>query len=99
MIKNEINSSEGNKRDWVYTDSTLSVRQPFWFQPESRRLEFKEAWPKGDQFSRTAVAFANGAGGKIVFGVRNAPREIIGISDKDIFSLEERAANHILIAL
>ena len=25
---------------------------PFWRQPESRRLEFKEAWPKGDQIAR-----------------------------------------------
>jgi predicted HTH transcriptional regulator len=42
---------------------------PFWQQPESRRLEFKELLPKGDHLARTVVAFANGAGGKIIFGV------------------------------
>ena len=50
----------------------------FWLQPESRRLELKESWPGGDKIARTAVAFANGAGGRIVFGVRNEPRSIIG---------------------
>jgi len=68
---------------------------PFWLQPESRRLEFKAAWPRGDQIARTAVAFANGAGGRIVFGVKNEPREIIGVPDSEIFALEEQVANHI----
>lgn len=71
------------------------TKLPFWHQPESRRLEFKEAWPSGDGIARTAVAFANGAGGKIVFGVREEPREIVGISDAELFALEEKAANHI----
>jgi len=44
-------------------------------QPESRRLEFKESFPKGEQVARTAVAFANGAGGRLVFGVKDSPRE------------------------
>ena len=71
------------------------MADPFWLQPESRRLEFKEAWPGRDKTARTAIAFANGAGGRIVFGVRNEPREIIGLSDKDLFDLEERVSNHI----
>ena len=73
----------------------MSSSAPFWLQPESRRLEFKEGWPGGDKIARTAIAFANGAGGRIVFGVRNEPREIIGLSDTDLFELEERASNHI----
>jgi predicted HTH transcriptional regulator len=68
---------------------------PFWLQPESRRLEFKEAWPGGDKIARTAIAFSNGAGGRIVFGVRNEPREIVGLSDRPLFDLEERMSNHI----
>ena len=68
---------------------------PFWLHPESRRLEFKEAWPGGDKVARTAVAFANGAGGRIVFGVRDKPREMVGLSDKELFDLEERVSNHI----
>ena len=48
----------------------------FWLQPESRRLEFEDGWPGGDKIARTAIAFANCAGGRIVFGVRNEPREV-----------------------
>ena len=68
-------------------------RPAFLDQPESRRLEFKEIFPKGDQVARTAVAFANGAGGKIVFGVKDSPRKIIGISDDQLFKTEERITN------
>jgi len=88
MNKNEKNDQEEKARDSI-------IHYFFWLQPESRRLEFKEAWPKGDQIARTAVAFANGAGGKIVFGVKNKPREIIGIPDDKLFALEERVANYI----
>jgi len=68
-------------------------RPVFLDQPESRRLEFKEAFTKGDQVAQTAVAFANGAGGKIVFGVKDSPRQIVGISDDQLFKTEERIAN------
>lgn len=68
---------------------------PFWEQPEARRLEFKEEFPQGDQVAKTAIAFANGAGGKIIFGVRNKPRQIISIPDEELFPLEERISNHI----
>ena len=64
-------------------------------QPESRRLEFKEVFPKGDQVAKTAVAFANGAGGRIVFGVKDSPRKFIGIPDNQIFKTEERITNSV----
>lgn len=76
-------------------DPSIHPILPLWKQAESRRLEFKETFPKGDQVAQTVVAFANGAGGKIVFGVRNQPREIIGIPDDELFFLEERISNHI----
>ncbi len=68
---------------------------PFWQQSESRRLEFKESLPKGDQIARTVVAFANGAGGKLIFGVRNEPRQIFGIPEEELFALEEKVSSHI----
>lgn len=64
-------------------------------EPESRRLEFKERFPKSDQLSRTAIAFANGAGGKIVLGVKDSPRQIIGIDEGKLFELEERINNSV----
>ena len=65
-------------------------RPGFLEQPESRRLEFKERFPKGEKIARSAIAFANGAGGRIVFGVQDDPRKIVGIPDDQIFPLEER---------
>jgi len=59
-------------------------------QPESRRLEFKETFPKGDKVAQTAAAFANGAGGRIVFGVKDSPRQIIGIPEDQLFKTEQR---------
>ncbi|MBF0449689.1 MAG: putative DNA binding domain-containing protein [Candidatus Magnetomorum sp.] len=72
-----------------------STNQNICRQPESRRLEFKEKFPKGDHVAKTVIAFANGAGGKIVFGVKDHPRQVIGLSDEEIFLLEEQIANHI----
>lgn len=69
--------------------------QHYWEQPESRRLEFKEQFPKGAHVAKTVIAFANGAGGKIIFGVQSHPRQIIGIPDNELFLLEERISNHI----
>ncbi len=43
--------------------------EEFWTQPESRRLEFKEQFPGGKQLAKTSIAFSNGGGGEIVFGV------------------------------
>jgi len=68
-------------------------RPAFLDQPESRRLEFKEKFPKGEQIARTAVAFANGGGGKIVFGVKDTPREVAGLPDEQLFALEARVTS------
>ena len=64
MNKNEKNDQEGKEQDSIIHHPAFIIHHSFWLQPESRRLEFKEAWPKGDQIARTVVAFANGAGGK-----------------------------------
>ena len=71
----------------------MNALKPFWEQPESRRLEFKVTLPKGDQLAKTVAAFANGGGGKIVFGVKNEPREIVGIREDRLFALEERISS------
>ncbi len=48
-------------------------------QPEGRRLEFKEVLPENAELANTIIAFANDAGGELYIGVRNNPREIIGL--------------------
>ena len=48
---------------------------------ENSRLEFKESFNLGsaDEYAKTAAAFANTQGGYIVFGVRDSPRQVIGL--------------------
>jgi len=70
--------------------TTNQIQPPYLAELESRRLEFKERFPKGTQVARTAVAFANGAGGRIVFGIQDEPRKITGIPEEELFSLEEK---------
>lgn len=49
-------------------------------QGENVALEFKEARPKDSlKFVKTAVAFANGRGGRLLFGVENETGRIVGI--------------------
>ena len=63
---------------------------------ESRTLEFKAELPKdSEKWIKTVVAFANGAGGKIVVGV-NDERQIVGLSkETDIFELKDAIADTI----
>ena len=65
-------------------------------QGESRTLEFKAELPSdAEKWVKTVVAFANGAGGKILIGVSDR-REIVGISkDTDIFELKDGIADTI----
>jgi len=76
--------------------STKAFQPKYLKDPESRRLEFKERFSKGEQVARTAVAFANGAGGKIVFGIKDDPRDIVGVLDSELFPLEEKITASIL---
>lgn len=48
---------------------------------ENSHLEFKEAFNFAniDAYAKTAAAFANAHGGYIVFGVKDAPRQVIGL--------------------
>lgn len=53
---------------------------------ESANVEFKAAKPKDSlKYVKTAVAFANGNGGRIVFGIDDKTREILGVPDESVF--------------
>ncbi|GMU87676.1 MAG: hypothetical protein AMXMBFR48_29170 [Ignavibacteriales bacterium] len=57
--------------------------------PEGRRLEFKEKLPSASSLAKTAVAFANDAGGDIYIGISDAPRMIKGIPEEELLKTEE----------
>jgi ATP-dependent DNA helicase RecG len=48
---------------------------------ESKSLEFKSQLPHFHNLTKTCVAFANGMGGKIIIGVDDKTRQVIGVND------------------
>jgi len=53
-------------------------------------VEFKESFNKAGipEYGRTMAGFANAQGGYLVFGVRNEPREIVGLCNDQFFTLD-----------
>ena len=62
-------------------------------QPEGRRLEFKESLPTSADLTKAIVAFANDAGGELLIGIKNEPRELVGIPENELMQLEEQISN------
>jgi ATP-dependent DNA helicase RecG len=64
---------------------------------EGKNLEFKERLSdkNKESFLKTVVAFANGSGGKIIFGIKDKTREIVGILEDEIFSMMDSITNMI----
>jgi predicted HTH transcriptional regulator len=62
-------------------------------QPEGRRLEFKEALPSNSDLCKTVVAFANDAGGELFIGIKNQPRDVIGVPEEQLLKIEEKISN------
>lgn len=58
---------------------------------EGKTLEFKENCRSLDRIVRTAVAFANTAGGNIVIGVKDKTKDVVGVADPLVE--EQRLAN------
>lgn len=55
---------------------------------ESEYIEFKREVPKRSEiYMKTVVAFANGSGGKIVFGAEDSTLKVLGINQEDAFSV------------
>ena len=61
---------------------------------ENVALEFKEARPKDSlKFTKTVVAFANGKGGRLIFGIEDGTRNIVGIPKDKVFSEMDAIVN------
>ena len=61
---------------------------------ESKNVEFKENLPeKSIKYMKSVVAFANGTGGKIIFGIADKTREVIGFDKEDVFKKMDAIAN------
>lgn len=57
---------------------------------ESSTLEFKESFNFSniDQYAKVMASFANKDGGYIIFGIKDAPREIVGVDRKLFDSID-----------
>ena len=66
------------------------------FAGESDNVEFKEEIPaKSDRYMKTVVAFANGNGGKLIFGVENNTWNVTGFSKEEVFQKMDDITNAI----
>ena len=61
---------------------------------ESKNVEYKENLPeKSIKYMKSVVAFANGTGGKIIFGIADKTREVVGFDNEDVFKKMDAIAN------
>ena len=63
---------------------------------ESKNVEFKVQRPdKSIKYMKTVVAFANGKGGQIVFGIDDKTREVVGVPEDKVFQEIDAITNAI----
>lgn len=61
---------------------------------ESKNLEYKGKRPaKSKSYMKSVVAFSNGVGGKIVFGIEDKTLKVLGVPDNILFSEMDSIAN------
>jgi predicted HTH transcriptional regulator len=64
---------------------------------ESKTVEFKESLPeKSIKYMKTVIAYANGKGGKIIFGVQDGTCKVVGIDKDEVFKTMDAITNAIL---
>ncbi len=66
------------------------------FAGETENIEFKSEIPiKSEKYLKTVVAFANGKGGKLVFGVEDGTWTVTGFSKEEVFQKIDAITNAI----
>lgn len=62
-------------------------------QSEGRKLEFKKEITSGLDIAKTAIAFANDAGGTMYIGIQDTPRQVTGIDEDLLLKTEEKISS------
>ena len=61
---------------------------------ESKNVEFKVTIPKdSEKYTKSIVAFANTQGGKLIFGVDDETRKVVGIDEDELFRMMDSISN------
>lgn len=67
-----------------------------WKKGEYETVEYKVDIPEDKgKYLKTVVVFANGAGGKLIFGVKDNTWEVVGFTDEDVFEKMDTITNSI----
>lgn len=63
---------------------------------ENKEIEYKRELPEhSEKYMKSVVAFANSYGGKVIFGVEDKTREIVGVDEEKAFQIMDSIANAI----
>lgn len=66
------------------------------FSGESVNIEYKiQIPPKSDKYMKTVVAYANGRGGRIIFGIDDKTLNVVGINPDTVFQQIDAITNAI----
>lgn len=72
------------------------MAQDMLFSGESMNIEYKVTVPdKSEKYMKTVVAFANGSGGRIVFGIDDKTLKVVGMDPEKIFKTMDAITNAI----
>lgn len=72
---------------FVRATNTVSLR-------EGEQIEFKESfnWGSRSEYAKSVAGFANHSGGFLIFGIRNDPREVVGLKSANFESQDDAKA-------
>jgi len=84
---NDFQSSDDYKKIFSFHNSIANRI----ISRESSWLEFKESfnWNSKDKYAKSIASFANNKGGFIVFGIKDRPRDLVGLQSENFESTDE----------
>ncbi|MDO4272876.1 MAG: ATP-binding protein [Eubacteriales bacterium] len=61
---------------------------------ESKNVEFKVELPMiSEKYIKSVIAFANSSGGRLIIGIDDKTRRIVGVDEKSVFRIMDQIAN------
>ena len=61
---------------------------------ESKNIEYKSELPrKSERYMKSIIAFANTSGGRLIIGIDDNTREVVGVHKDSVFQIMDGIAN------